>query len=1077
MRITKAKEHELLFELSLAVGSSLNAKENAAAFLKSLTQKLGAYSASVWHRSAAGGYTLTYAYPERSRPVPSISDEHPMLLRLAKQRYFLMRLESPDFEQLWASEYAAGQETVALFRMQGFGFLKLSLKDAQENACHLSMEPLSRLIEKFGLSLDACMLHERLREQQRTFSMMQEQLEQSVYRYHDLFENMYDALLLLDEHGNITNLNRAAKAMLEYPEGDPLPPVRLADLVHPDDREKSKRFLQQLREQGAYSNYRGRILTLRGNVKFVEVNSNAIFDDNGQFIGSRDIVRDVTEQVHTEQRLRLEKGWLEAVVKNLQAGIVLEDTEGKIALANEQFCHALGITAPPEALSGKAFREVAEESQFFFEKPEKFMEDVQQCPKQNTLAIGLLLHTVDDRILRRDFVPIHSGEEQLGCLWQYQDVTVQERAQESVRKSEEKYRGIMENMELGLLEVDQEGRITKAYDRFAAMLGYEVEELLGHYPEELFLPQEFQAVMEQQKEDRLSGKAAIYELQLERKDSNRIWALVSGAPILDGKGNVIGSLGIHYDITERKMLERHLKEAKLQAEKAQRAEQQFLANMSHEIRTPMNAVIGMAHLLEGTNPTETQREYLNALRFSADSLLSLIDNVLDFAKIESGEVEFEHRLFSLQQMMKGLQRTYQFRVKDKPVSINLDMDPAVEHLLVGDSTRLNQILSNLLGNASKFTARGMINLSSEVLHKSETAYHIRLRVSDTGIGIPKEKAQLIFENFKQADAQVTRKYGGTGLGLAIVKHLVELQGGTIAMESKPEQGTAFTLELLFGNSGQLDQGNTPSPYDLGQHARLFRGLSALVVEDNPMNQKLIAHILDSWGCDYTLAQNGREGVLASRQRPFDFVLMDIHMPEVDGCEATAQIRGEAENPNRQSLIVGLTAAALLDEKHRALEAGMDEFLTKPFSQNALLQLIVESLKIDMKDHEDERQPAPSGDGAAPVVSLDYLQEFSGGDTDFIHEMVETFLEEAPKNIEKLCQAFEAEQWEDLYRAAHQLKPNYKMLGMASQENTAIAIEKAARDELPKSRLPQLVESLKQNTEAALPLLQQELGEL
>jgi len=244
-----------------------------------------------------------------------------------------------------------------------------------------------------------------------------------------------------------------------------------------------------------------------------------------------------------------------------------------------------------------------------------------------------------------------------------------------------------------------------------------------------------------------------------------------------------------------------LAKAKVTAEQAQKAEQQFLANMSHEIRTPMNAVIGMTHLLYETSLSETQKEYVDALRFSADSLMGLINNILDLSKIEAGKLDFEERSFNLEQMLKGLQRTFQFKVKEKPVSVDIAMDERIANLMIGDPIRLNQILTNLLGNASKFTNNGTIGVKAILREQVEEKYWIEFQVHDTGIGIPKDKLEVIFENFKQADIKVTRKYGGTGLGLTIVKELVEIQGGTIKAESNPNQGSVFKVILPFGNSG------------------------------------------------------------------------------------------------------------------------------------------------------------------------------------------------------------------------------------------------------------------------------------
>ena len=411
--------------------------------------------------------------------------------------------------------------------------------------------------------------------------------------------------------------------------------------------------------------------------------------------------------------------------------------------------------------------------------------------------------------------------------------------------------------------------------------------------------------------------------------------------------------GFIRDITDRKKAEQELISAKQEAEQAQLAEQQFLANMSHEIRTPMNAVIGMTHLLYETNPTEAQKEYLDSLRFSADSLMGIISNILDLSKIEANEIEFEQRTFNLLELLKSLQQTFQFKVREKPISVVLDYDPKIKNHLIGDSVRLNQILTNLLGNASKFTHKGTIGVKAKLVAATGGQYIIQLQVHDTGIGIEKENVEKIFENFKQADVKITRKFGGTGLGLTIVKNLVELQGGSIEVESSEGQGSVFNIVLPFKDSGVL-QTEVSIKEDSEHHiSEVLKETSILVVEDNPMNQKLISKILELWKCDFEIASNGFLAIEKTKEKKYDIILMDIHMPEIDGCETTKKIRSDSENKNQNTTIIALTAAALLDEKNRALESGMNDFLTKPFSPKQLKINLGKWLNVEMEHPQGE----------------------------------------------------------------------------------------------------------------------------
>lgn len=680
-------------------------------------------------------------------------------------------------------------------------------------------------------------------------------------------------------------------------------------------------------------------------------------------------------------------------------------------------------------------------------------------------------------ILEKKALELYAANEKLRKLNESLEQKIAQRTLE-LRISEDKYRGIIEDMELGLLEVNKEGKIVKAYQRFCDMVGYTPEELSGQDANEKLLPPEYLSVMEKQSKDRLDGIAGVYEIEILRKDGSRVWVLISGSPIYDLEGEMIGTIGIHYDMSAQKSLEQELAKAKVTAEQAQKAEQQFLANMSHEIRTPMNAVIGMTHLLYETNLSETQKEYIDALRFSADSLMGLINNILDLSKIEAGELEIEEQTFNLQQLLKGLQRTFQFKVKDKPVSVDMAIDERITNLIVGDPTRLNQILTNLLGNASKFTHQGTIGVKAICRQQTTNQYWIEFQVHDTGIGIPPDKLDLIFENFKQADIKITRKYGGTGLGLTIVKELIEIQGGNINAQSKPDKGSIFKFILPYGDSGVKAIEKSKSYEKANAHIRsLLKDQYVLVVEDNDMNQKLITKILDIWGCSFDLAINGKEAVEYTTYQKYDLILMDIHMPEMDGVEATRIIRSGNENLNQHVPIIAMTAAALLDEKNRALNAGMNDYLTKPFSPDLLLNKIGKIMgfrgdnsMIEVKENEAKLN--------IPAINFNYLFEFSNGDRFFVKDMVETFIKETPISFEELQIAFKDKDWSTIYKIAHRMKPNFMMLGMKAQQNTAAQIEQLIKkEEYSIPVIQNLIQELALAAEQAYPILQQKLQEL
>lgn len=1084
MHQIERSELERFFDLSLAIGTSLHAQENAKTFLGKLVELTNLSFAGLWLRVPQGhSYRLEFSYSSQSHALLNEIDEHhPVPKKLEEAAFFTEVLtDTTDPSHFIHSQYL-GAGAYGYFQLPVFSFVQIFEPLRTSPFDETSMRELSKLIVKFGISMDACMVYAHLRDQQQLTNQVQDQLEKSVAQYSDLFENMSDALLILDEEHQIVQTNRAAQKLLDIKPGSngkPTQQLGLTPFIHPEDREKFNYFLQKLLNYESDRSFQCRILTKDLVERVVAFKSSLIRNISGHQSGSRHMVRDITSQILYENRLSKLNTHLKALVSNLQAAILFEDTERKVLLVNDVFCNRFNIPYYPGDLMGLKAQVLLQEVTQQHAQPADFQEWAEQVLDTRQISIGQKFTMPDGQILCFDAIPVYADQEYLGLLWQCHDITARETAQARLQESEERYRGILENMELGLLELDENGIITRAFEQFCEMLGYEESELVGKKPSDVFIASAEIYHARQQKAKHAPYESGIYEQQFTRKDGTRIWAIVSSTPILDRKGQVGGSISIHYDITDRKELEHHLETAKNRAEKAMKAERQFLANMSHEIRTPMNAVIGMTHLLLDTRPTPEQKDYLESLKFSADSLLSLIDNILDLSKIEAQQLTLELATFSLRSMLTNLKQSFQFKIKDEPISVNLDLDEELNQLLIGDPTRLNQIFTNLLGNAIKFTSRGTIGIKARILKRSETHMDLQFSVFDTGIGIAPEKLNLVFNNFKQADSEITRKYGGTGLGLSIVKQLVELMGGEIWVESEVGKGTAFLFNLSLPTSEQADDQELAVGFSPNHHKGLLRSLWVLLVEDNPMNQKLASHILKQWGCHFEVANNGLEAVQKTQERHFDIILMDIHMPVMDGCEATAHIRADEGNLNATSQIIGLTAAAMLDEKKRALEAGMNEFVTKPFSPTTLAELILKSLQMNTlpqkknltMNPEQEKKPSPI------TINLAYLNDFSGGDKSFIKEIIQTFLQEAPTNIEQLAEGLSNKDWDTVYRIAHQLKPNYMMLGMSTQQELALSVEQMAKAGLEESEIETMAAQLIADTQHAFPLLREKLSEL
>jgi PAS domain S-box-containing protein len=486
-------------------------------------------------------------------------------------------------------------------------------------------------------------------------------------------------------------------------------------------------------------------------------------------------------------------------------------------------------------------------------------------------------------------------------------------------------------------------------------------------------------------------------------------------------------LSIATDISHIKKTEEELIRAKEEAVQSMKAKEMFLSNMSHEIRTPMNAVIGMTHLLLQESPRPDQQECLNTLKFAGENLLVLINDILDFNKIESGKIAFEEIDFNIHDLLQGVIQSLAFKADEKAIAINLHLDHDLPKLIVGDPVRLNQILTNLVSNAVKFTEEGGVQVEVVVGEETDQQVSINFTITDTGIGIAADKIDYIFETFTQASTETTRRFGGTGLGLAITKRLLELQNSQIQVESQEGVGSTFFFRLSFKKSTSLALSSHKARVEVMD--RNLTHVRLLLVEDNKANQLVASKFLRKWGIEPAYAVNGQIAVDMVQKYDYDIILMDLQMPEMDGYQATKAIRSLASN-KAHTPIIALTASAMLDVKDKVYIMGMNDYISKPFNPNELYA------KIARYVHHDEEAPlvmpgiTPATQTeilaveppASVIINYRNVEEIAMGDTQFMQEITNTFIHSFKTLPEEYAQALLKKDLESVRAVIHKVQP-------------------------------------------------------
>ncbi len=505
-------------------------------------------------------------------------------------------------------------------------------------------------------------------------------------------------------------------------------------------------------------------------------------------------------------------------------------------------------------------------------------------------------------------------------------------------RSEQRLRDVVEAAGEYIWETNAEGRYTYVSDRARDILGRSPEQMIGCQPFD-FLPESDRKAVSEKSEEIVAGRTSFrdFEHRFVRGDGTIIWISVNGLPSIDPNGNWIGYRGAGLDITERKEAQEALVREKEAAHAAVAAKGRFLAMMSHEIRTPLNSVLGFADLLAVTPLNDEQREKLNSIRKSGDALLALLNDILDFSRLEAEALPVHITTVSLSSLIGGVLEMQSPAVGDRPVELRGEISSLIPAFVRTDDSRVRQILLNLVGNAVKFTQVGSVTVKATW----QPPGRVLFTITDTGIGIPSSARATIFQPFSQEDTSASRRHGGAGLGLAICRRLAELLGGSIRLVSSSSGGSVFEVDLPMEEASGPEGGSALVP-EVEKRSSRTSSARVLVVEDNPVNRILTQRMLSTLGIDCETAESGEDGFDRHSASPFDVIFMDVQMPGMDGMKTTRHIRRweAGRKPRPHVRIIALTADALSGDRERCIEAGMDDYMSKPIRRDVLAKKLV-----------------------------------------------------------------------------------------------------------------------------------------
>lgn len=878
-------------------------------------------------------------------------------------------------------------------------------RKARKLAESIIEEKSLRLYEK-NLELEkSYKAQEELIERREEWLKQRENELNTVYNEHPLPIIIYDLETL-----QILDVNQTAIDFYGYTKIAFIK-RRISELHTPEELKILDAHIEKIRNS-EYSVKHWHHVTKSGDIKTLKITGRSVHFGNR--LARMALIEDITgiDQLKKEKENALKKYQL--IVEKSSDIVFRINAEGYFIYVNPEGCKAIEYS--PDELYQIRFDQLVCLN-YIEEVVSKYQEQIKNRIQHTYLEFPVITKSGKKIWIGQsvDIAEVQEGEV-TELIAFAREITEKKQSEELLQRSEEKFRSIIENMELGIVEVDTHGTIIKAYPSFCKIVGYDPEELEG--TKGLFLiNEEGKKRMLKEQEDRIEGKTNVYEFELISKSGEHKWVMISGAPILDENRKVTGSIGIHLDITDQKRLQNELKEAKEVAEDSLKSKELFLANISHEIRTPLNAISGLLQLLSQSELSIKQAEYITHIETATENLLTLIQDLLLLSKSQLGEIELNNESHSLYTVMSNTFSLFTNSVKnDINYTASLAINPEQYYLF--DKLRFSQILQNLISNALKFTDSGEVKLIAKVIQSNPDLDTIEIRVRDTGIGIPEKDLPRIYEDFKQASNNDVTINGGTGLGLSIVRNLIKLMNGDIQIESN-STGTEVKIQLT------LEKSISSKRYNSSLQENTFSNSikNILVAEDNVVNQFLISNFLNELGHSYTIVSNGKEVLDQIKHSDYDLILMDVRMPLMDGITATAHIR---KSCSKEELpIVGLTADDVELNYNQYILSGMNAVLSKPIDLKKLTEEIQKYNRINGEITDLQRR----------------IEKSIGNDKDLQRSLLTIFIEDTTIRIKELEHALKNENTLQIKDLLHAMKPSLNHLGREELTNDLREFEK------------------------------------